>query len=1153
MTLTGIGSLKDVQPTQWQEIKSEYFENDYIDASFNLVGFVPNEKMAIPTLKVGQAVYAQLPKLHNEELDMDSIARNTKINIMTNPDFNPSDIGTKSAEQGGDLGEDNQQLFDQIDFDFPEVMGFQFQVKKVGNHFQVRGVYSKNFLPGGDEADMVDSFAEEMMDYANQFDKVFKDCVDACTGGRDGDEEYDFLYDNEPLFPTNDAFVGVRAFISGIAYIGPKGEFMMNFHEGGIKLEMSGSYTHNCSFGIGSFGAKLSGELSTQLKLINHKAAAGDVYNFSLNVMVENEVRAEIVAWATAGLNILNLVKAEVGVRGGVSASYKSGISYPLYGNPGGNDVYAGHELSLRSGMFVYADARFLWWRKHWEKWLFKFSKDFIWPDDPMNPYSSSFAYGEPIFSTRAMGGRSWRKVKARRVVGLGQTLMSDVSGMASPRLFNGGQSIIYNKLNSADDYNDDRLMMRSLADGNDVDINSAATGAAFAFDVAERGQQGAVSFEQYRTDDLSRSDVEQSTSMDAMNQMSAGVDVVASLWDGSSWQTTNISQSSAANLSPRVAVQDDGHAAVVWLSGTPMATEDEDEADRQQYLVGSYLLSRYDGNQWSKPIELAKLGRSFVVSDHRMVMAGDSLFIIMEHQDEVSSKENPYIDYICVTPKNAISTQFGIERGRNPQVVRMGDVNMVGYLTQRPDSTQDIRLRTVDMGNNPVASTDSYARLGKRSVGSFKLTATENAASLDDLALIWSQSVLNPQTDKAESWLCAGRFGKSGQQLFVSYPEQVVQIPDDFTPSAFDGYIDQNNLHVVYAFSDIENDGTAVIQKDVQFTNSVRIKDCVIVAANATRADNIPFNLSVQNTGYAPITKITADIGETSVEFTNLNLLPGESANLAGYFAIDTNNYDGQEQMEVTAQFGGMNIALARRRAPSADASSYASAMMTPLVRRTIMPRSQATAARAMRRAATDPTMTATATIDMTIEATDLSCTVLSNRIKDTRNTVIAKVANCSPLPLLAGQTVTAGLYATAADTEPIEGTATVTIPVTDLFDSGQPRTKVIRLQAADLPADQQAIIKVVVSSADGAPVADVHPENNHVPVPLYAQDGNIITLLGDVNRDGQVDAADATTLAMHLVGIALPVFAEEAADANGDGRITVADISAIVSICIR
>lgn len=370
------------------------------------------------------------------------------------------------------------------------------------------------------------------------------------------------------------------------------------------------------------------------------------------------------------------------------------------------------------------------------------------------------------------------------------------------------------------------------------------------------------------------------------------------------------------------------------------------------------------------------------------------------------------------------------------------------------------------------------------------------------------------------------------------------------------DGEPTEGQEHTVVTFAPGQT------SKKISFTHGIAVEDLVYSAPTVGRRpfyiellypSRATLDVRLVEFVYTPITKITADIGETSVEFTNLNLLPGESANLAGYFAIDTNNYDGQEQMEVTAQFGGMNIALARRRAPSADASSYASAMMAPLVRRTIMPRSQATAARAMRRAATDPTMTATATIDMTIEATDLSCTVLSNRIKDTRNTVIAKVVNCSPLPLLAGQTVTAGLYATAADTEPIEGTATVTIPVTDLFDSGQPRTKVISLQAADLPADQQAIIKVVVSSADGAPVADVHPENNHVPVPLYAQDGNIITLLGDVNRDGQVDAADTTTLAMHLVGIALPVFAEEAADANGDGRITVADISAIVSICIR
>ncbi len=1179
MRLTGLGNLKDAMPTRVATIDKNVFtgfEHDYIDASFDLVGFVANEKMAIPVLKIGDVDLAQLPKLHNEEIDMDSIARNTKINITPNPDFNPGDIGRESAKRGADLGDDNQALFDQIDFDFPDVMGFQFQVRKVGNHFQVRGVYSKNFLPGGDEADMVDSFAEEMVGYANQFDKVFKDCVDACTGGSGGDDDFDFLYGNDPLFATNDAFIGIRAFISGVAYLGPKGEFMMNFHEGGIKLEMSGEYTHKCSFGIGSFGAKLSGELSTQLKLINHKAAAGDVYNFSLNVMIENEVRAEIVAWATAGLNILNLVKAEVGVRGGVSASYKSGISYPLYGNPGSNGVYAGHKLSLRSGMFIYADARFLWWRKHWEKWLFKFSEDFCWPDDASNPYSSSFAYGEPIFSSRAMGGRSWKKVKARRVVGLGETLMNDVSGMASPRLFNGGQSIIYNKLNSPIDYNDDRLMMRSLAAGTDTDVNPDATGAAFAFDVAERGDKGAMAFEQYRTDNLSANAVEQSTSMDDMNQLSAGVDVVASLWDGSSWQTTNISalisslnpssvagdleSPTTANLSPRVAVQDDGHAAVVWLSGTPMATEAADEADRQQYLDGRYLLSRYDGTSWSQPIELAKLNRSFVVSDHRMVMYDDSLLIVMEHHDDLTSKDNPYIDYITVTPKNTVSISMGVERGRGPQVVRLDEMNIVAYLTERPDSTQDIRLRTVDMAGSHVANTDSYARLGKRSVGAFKLAATADAASLDDLALIWTQSVLNPESDEAESWLCAGRFGKSGQQLYVSYPEQVVQIPDDFTPSAFDGYIDQNNLHVIYALSDIQNDGTAVIQKDVTFTNSIRVKQCNVVAANATTSTQIPFQLSVQNTGYTPVTTVTADIGASSVEFSDLCLLPGQTADLAGYFAIDPDHYTGLEQVDVTADFGGMDVALARRRTSrNAAATALNNIEMPRLVQRTVTPRTATPLPRrgrgrllGARRAASDPSMTATTSVECAVEATDLSCTVLSNRIKGKQNTVIAKVTNCSPLPLLAGQTVTAGLYASAADTETIEGTTPVTIPISDLYADGRPLSKVIRLQAANLPADQQAFIKVVVGGTDKV-VADVRPENNHVPVSLYATDGNVMTILGDANGDGVVNFADVLTVTSYILGHQPQTFLFNAADVNFDGTISVADAAGIVDICLK
>ena len=1161
LRLTGFGNAKDCTPTQLTYISKDVytsFEHNYIDATFDLVGFTPSEKMAIPVLKVGNADLAQLPKLHNEELDMDSIARNTKVEIVTNRnDFDMSQVGPQASAQDCDLG-DNAQLFDGIDFDFPDVMGFQFQVKKVGAHFQIRGVYSKNFLPGGDQADMVDAFTDQMKDYANQFDRVFKDCVNSCTGQKDiEDEDFDFMADKDPLFANNDAFVGIRAFISGIAYVGPKGEFMVNFHEGGLKLEMSGEYNHNCSFGIGAFGAKLSGELSTTLKLLNRAADTGDVYNFDLNVMVETQVRAEIVAWAKAGLNILNLVKAEVGVRGGASVTYKSGTSYPILNNPDHTKIYAGHKIELRSGMFIYADARFLFWRKHWEQWFFKYKKDWCWPDDPTNPYSDSFEWGPSIFSAKPMG-QSFKKVKPRRVVGLGNLLMNNVTGIASPRLFNHGSSLIYNRLNTPGDYNDDRLMMFDLSTKTNNDINADATGAAFNFDVAERGDYGIVAYEQYNNSNLNSSAVN-NADIDNMNNLSGNVGIQASVWDGSQWTTTKLSKDGVANLNPRAAVQEDGHAAVVWLSGTPKATNAENEADRRQYMDGQYLLSRFDGYEWSEPVVLANLRQSFVISDHKVVMSEDSILIYMEHRDEIASPENPYIDCITVTPNNKVSTVFGVERGRNPQIARVGDVNLVAYLTERSDSAQDIRLRTVDMQNTAVATTDGYALMSNRGVMNFKLAATENAQSFDDVALIWSQSRVKSSTDastgndsEVDAWLCAGRIGKSNNGIYVSYPEQIIQIPEDFTASAFDGYIDNDSLHVVYALSDISNDGTAVMQKGVKFTNGFRVKNCVITAANATSADNIPFKLYVQNTGYAPMTSLTASIGKNDVEFTDMNVLPGETTELTGYFAVDTDDYTGEEEMTVTAKFGKMMAHLAPRRPGTVRRQLQPE--MPRLIQRTVRMRNEATNETMARRSPSDPTMTATQTLTCDVKTTDLSCTVLSNRIRGTKNTIIAKVANCSPLPLLPGQTVTAGLYASLTDTEPMEGSSLVEIPVNDLYSNSTPLTKVIKLQVENLPKDQQAFIKVIVQ--DGVQnVTDVKPENNYVPVPLYAKDGNVITILGDVNRDMNITIADVTALVNIILGkdnVEPYIYDHKAADVNQDNTISIPDVTSLVNIIL-
>ena len=61
------------------------------------------------------------------------------------------------------------------------------------------------------------------------------------------------------------------------------------------------------------------------------------------------------------------------------------------------------------------------------------------------------------------------------------------------------------------------------------------------------------------------------------------------------------------------------------------------------------------------------------------------------------------------------------------------------------------------------------------------------------------------------------------------------------------------------------------------------------------------------------------------------------------------------------------------------------------------------------------------------------------------------------------------------------------------------------------------------------------------------------VTTLLGDVNGDGEVNAADIVVLQNYLSGRQTTGIDEFAADADGDGNITVADVPAIVAIILN
>ena len=61
-----------------------------------------------------------------------------------------------------------------------------------------------------------------------------------------------------------------------------------------------------------------------------------------------------------------------------------------------------------------------------------------------------------------------------------------------------------------------------------------------------------------------------------------------------------------------------------------------------------------------------------------------------------------------------------------------------------------------------------------------------------------------------------------------------------------------------------------------------------------------------------------------------------------------------------------------------------------------------------------------------------------------------------------------------------------------------------------------------------------------------------NMSFTLGDVNDDGIVDIADATTLIDYLLGATISPFSTSAADVNGDGDIDVADVTPLIDLIL-
>ena len=1104
------------------------FSRNYCLMTFDLEDRIGVGTTVTPALMNGNQTLVELPKLHNHTVDLQLLAEQNDISLPMNT-TSLNNVDDEAKANGANL-KDSGKAFDKFSFQLPPVFNFSVNIERNGDYFLVRGVYEKNFLPGGQLMEALDKVGD-----LAYFDEQYQACMDAVNSAKPMDDGF---FDDIPRFPS--AFVGIKGFVSGIGHINPEtGKLEINFYDGGLTFEASARASASVSFGIGSFGMSVDAKIAMTMALINSNAMQGNVGALpTIDFMIDNQFRLKVCAWAQAGIDLW-IAKAVVGVRGGACIDVQNRT---ILGTGSGISKF-GTKTTLQAKMEAFAEARILWVKKKKTWNIFNVKKEYLTPNKPSNPFHE--ANEEPIFSYRRMDvTKGYKKLKRKVIADLGTPIISNISGMARPTYLQGGESLVFNNLKTPSDYNDDRLQLYN--NGTKTDLVDTGVDAPMYDFVAAHGKNGmeVVAFEQLSEpiDGEGLEDLDslgQEKSVSEMNE----IHVAWRQGDGQ-WQQQKIgSLYGSACVQPAVTVSKEQFqsvcAAVIWQQGKAMFND-----MGERYIDGSLMLSCFNDNKWEEPIELMRLNQRCVPVDYQMSIKSDgwhmdSVFIAMTlNQDVNNPQKSPTVVYLSVTPqenwKYKTRVTYTRTEGSKPQVVRVLDPkstyhfdgedptiydasNLVAYMKPK-ENGRDLVLTTIDMNGKPTGKLTGTLDMGKRTVNDYKLVVDDDARDLDGVALLWTQSD-EERTDNGDDTqnvdiknrLYAAKLCSHDKQLYFSAPVEVATMPDDVSLASMDAYLDGLDMKVAYCVTN-EEDGGAVMESNVAFTNAIDHK-ILFNPYEVNDEKQVPVTVTVANNGFQPIESIEVQLGDSTF-VREVNLMPQETADVRAYYPVP-DDFDGTIPYNVTAQFVLPNSnSLKMRRLAAARP----------------------------RRIQQTGTQTDVRQVDM--------ATKLLKKSTDQNDvmTVVAEVNNASLLPLANNTKCKVGLYASPLATEPAPGTTEVTVNYSDLYDTSTKKNKV-KIVSLTCDGEISRTLFLRTTPINGSTILnDVRPMNNVVPVTIAGKHP-----LGDANGDGKVSIADVTATVNYMNGGSGANFVKKAVDIDGNGSITNVDVQSVVELLLK
>ena len=401
---------------------------------------------------------------------------------------------------------------------------------------------------------------------------------------------------------------------------------------------------------------------------------------------------------------------------------------------------------------------------------------------------------------------------------------------------------------------------------------------------------------------------------LEEQNLLMNSTEIVASVYNGSTWNSTRLTNDGTPDLAPATAVGGNGKAIVFWRSVYTPDPGTQGSNNLLNFTTRDCIMySCYDSTNgtWSKAKMLYN-GATGSVKALQAAMLPDGTAMAVYSLDRSGTGDTSAyeIAYCTVaadgTPGTAMLATCDSNLDENPQVVAANfgsgdDRFVIGWHSVR-DGSSDIQLLAVDgsgtMSNSFPGSLSALTSSGNAVVGGdFRFASlSEGHRSLNDLTIVWNETVNDANGAVDHGILKAAKLRYAANTYTLSAPLELAELPNRTLADHFDAYVSgTNQVQAVIQATRYDDENPEVIggvtvpgEETILYTaTSDFVTDAVAVEQigvdYATLALNslTPIRFTIRNTGLNDVTNLTVRLGSGETATLTEKLLPNESTTL--------------------------------------------------------------------------------------------------------------------------------------------------------------------------------------------------------------------------------------------------------------------------------